>query len=380
MRRYSKSDEQSVRAHALVREWTRSDLLNGAQGARLGEEAKPDLKRTNNFLRAVLFLFTGLIVGAALLLAVELLELRGSRATSAASAVAAVLCFGSAEFLIGRFRVYRFGIEEALAVAAVVLLVIAAGQMAPRAVQPVLALMLSVGALGSLVLYYRFGFLYAGVAAIACAAMLPFQLVQSAVMQRVLAGAMLGGVFVVAGRHHLFHGDDFPGDDYAVFQAVAWAGIYLVVNLQMTFAAVTTGWFYWTTYGVIWLLPIVGLRMSIRKKDRLLMDVSAAMALATLATNKSYLGSQRQTWDPILLGLLLMGTAILIRRWLASGANGERYGFTPARLLSKDARLMSVVSTAAAAFQPQPSSPEPAAPRPRFDGGRSGGGGATGEF
>ena len=110
------------------------------------------------------------------------------------------------------------------------------------------------------------------------------------------------------------------------------------------------------------------------------MDVSAAMALATLATNKSYLGLDQRTWDPMLLGLLLMGTAILLRRWLASGPNGERYGFTSARILSKDARLMRVVSTASAAFQPQPSSLEPAAPRPHFDGGRSGGGGATGEF
>ena len=120
--------------------------------------------------------------------------------------------------------------------------------------------------------------------------------------------------------------------------------------------------------------------MGIWKKDRLLMDVGAATALATLVTNKAYLGLEHQTWDPMLLGLLLMATAILIRRWLAGGPNGERYGFTSARILSKDARLMTVVSTASAAFQPQPSSPEPAAPRPHFDGGRSGGGGATGEF
>ena len=44
------------------------------------------------------------------------------------------------------------------------------------------------------------------------------------------------------------------------------------------------------------------------------------------------------------------------------------------------AERVPVVSTASAAFQPHTSSPEPAAPRPHFDGGRSGGGGATGEF
>ena len=381
MRRYSQSEEQNVRVHALVREWMRSGLLSEAQGARLGEEVRPDLRRTNNFLRVVLFLFTALIVGAAVLLAVELLDIRDSNASAATSTVAAAFCFGLAEFLVSRFRVYRFGIEEALAVAAVVLLVFAAGQTSSRAdFQSILALMLSVGALGSLVLYARFGFLYAGIAAIACAAMVPFPLVHSAVMQRVLSGAILGGIFLMARRYHRIHGDDFPGDDYAVFQATAWAGLYVAVNLQMTSSGITPGRFYWTTYGMIWLLPIVGLRMGIKKKDRLLMAASAAMALATLATNNSYRGLEHQTWDPMLLGLLLMGTAIFIRRWLASGPNGERYGFTSARILSKDARLMTVVSTASAAFQPHTSSPEPAAPRPHFDGGRSGGGGATGEF
>ena len=68
MRRYSESDEQAVRLHALVREWVRSGLLDEGQGTRLGEEVRPDLRRTNNFLRLVLFLFTGLIVGAAVLL------------------------------------------------------------------------------------------------------------------------------------------------------------------------------------------------------------------------------------------------------------------------------------------------------------------------
>src|SRR6266850_3582626 len=165
MRRYLKSDEQNVRLHALVREWMRSGLLNEAQGATLGEEVRTGLRRTNNFLGIVLFLFTGLIVAAAFLLAIELLQLGDSGPSPAASAVAAVLCFGLAEFLVGRFHVYRFGIEEALAVAAVVLLVIAAGQTAARAdFQSTLVLMLSVGALGSLVLYGRFGFLYAGIA------------------------------------------------------------------------------------------------------------------------------------------------------------------------------------------------------------------------
>ena len=383
MRRYSESDERNVRQHALVREWMRSGLLDEAQGTRLGEELRTDLRRTNNFLRIVLFLFAGLIVGAAVLLALEVLQIRDTPRITVVCGIAAVLCFGLAEILIAEFRLYRFGVEEALAVAAVVLLLIATGGTFERAdFESIVAVMLTAGAIGSLGLYLRFGFVYAGIAAIACAALIPFQLVHVPSMQRLSAAAILACVFLIARRYRLMHGDEFPGDDYAVFQAAAWAGLYGVLNLQMAYWGIATGWFYWATYAMIWILPIAGLRLGIRNRDRLLMDVSAAMALATLATNKAYLGRQPQSWDPILFGLLLMGTAIVIRRWLASGPNGERYGFTPVRTLSKHARLMTIVSTASAAFQPQPSSPatEPATARPHFEGGRSGGAGANGEF
>ena len=381
MRRYSESDERAVRLHALVREWVRSGLLDEGQGTRLGEEVRPDLRRTNNFLRLVLFLFTGLIVGAAVLLALEVLQIRDNRPTAVVCGIAAVLCFGLAEVLIGEFRIYRFGVEEGLTVAAVVLLVLAGAGMFERGkIESIFALAFMIGAIGSLVLYGRFGFVYAGIAAIACTAMIPFPLLHSPMTQRGFAAAILAGIFLIVRRYRLIHGDEFPGDDYAVFQSAAWAGLYVTVNLEITFSGIPTGRFYWATYALIWILPIAGLRMGIRNKDRLLMDVSAAMALATLTTNNAYLGLQHQSWDPILLGLLLMGTAIVIRRWLASGPNGQRYGFTPARTLSKHARLMTVVSTVSAAFQPQPSSPEPAAAKPRFEGGRSGGAGASGEF
>src|SRR5207253_4588439 len=92
-----------------------------------------DLRRTNNFLRIVLFLFAGLIVGAAVLLALEVLQIRDTPRITVVCGIAAVLCFGLAEILIAEFRLYRFGVEEALAVAAVVLLVIATGGMFERA-------------------------------------------------------------------------------------------------------------------------------------------------------------------------------------------------------------------------------------------------------
>jgi hypothetical protein len=381
MSRYSKTDEQNVRMNDAVVEWARSGLLDGKQGAVLAKEVEPSLKRTNNFLRAVLFLFTCLITGAAVLLALTEVSNHDKTAISTICLLGAILCFGLAEVAIGQFRIYRFGIEEAFVVMAVVFVAAATFEIVDGSrYESTLSTLLAVVSCASVLVYWRFGFLYAGIAAIASAALLPFPFVESLVMERLLSAAVLLVVFLIARRLHLAYGDDFPGDDCTAFQCAAWAGLYICANLKIPPSEITGGWFYWTTYALIWILPFAGLCLGIRGKDRFLIDINVAAFLATLYTNKIYLGLERQTWDPMLLGLLLAGIAAVLRRWLVSGPKGERYGFTPARLLSVDAQVMSALSTASATFQPQLAPHQPAASHPKFDGGRSGGAGATGEF
>jgi len=381
MRRYSREAEETVQAQDLIWEWMRSGLLEKEQIPRLSEDLQTDLRRTNNFLRLVLFLFTAIIIGASVLLLIDILHITEDRARAMACVATAALCFGLAECLVAKFRVYRFGVEEALGAGAVVLVINAVAQMMSNLnmdsmlmmsnIDSILAMALALGAIGGLLLYLWFGFVYAGVIALACAAMIPFPLVHPVVVRHLLAAAILLVSFVVV-----------RGND--LFQATALVGLYVVLNLHIgPDAVLDRGSFYWTTYGMIWLLPILGLRLSLRARDRLLMDVSGAMLITTFATNKLYLGLQPQTWDPILFGLFLMIAAVWIRRWLSSGSSGARFGFTPARILNRDSRLMTVVSTASAAFQPQASPSAPAVTetaKPQFAGGRSGGAGASGEF
>jgi uncharacterized membrane protein YgcG len=114
------------------------------------------------------------------------------------------------------------------------------------------------------------------------------------------------------------------------------------------------------------------------------MDVSALLLLVTLLTNKLYLGWARHTWDPVVLGVLLIAVAVAIRRWLSTGLGGERRGFTAARILEKDRAALSRVSIAASLAPPGvgtgvggSGTPAPAEP---FGGGRSGGGGGGDRF
>jgi hypothetical protein len=111
--------------------------------------------------------------------------------------------------------------------------------------------------------------------------------------------------------------------------------------------------FYWATYAAIWILPLVGLALAVRDKHRYMLWANLTMVLATLATNKPYLGWQQHTWDPMLLGVTLVAAAIGVRRWLSRGPDGHRGGFTPQPLVaSGDRRALDVLATVAVAAQP----------------------------
>ena len=381
MRIYAQADEEKVRAEAVVREWQRSGFLDTSQAAQIANELRVDFRRTNFFLRALLFLFTSIVVAASVSLVITVFGVDEKTAQATVCVIAAILCLGAAEFLIRNFRFYRFGVEEAVAIAAVVLLGLAAAFATSGSEPDELVAPLAIGVLGGLFIYLRYGYLYAALGSIGCAAAIPFAMHVPAEGKRLIAALICAFSFSIVRRGRLQSGDDFPGDDYGLIQASAWAGLYLVLNLQISFIRYyEQSLFYWLTYAMIWILPVVGLWLSFRSKDRPLLNVSLMAALITLATNKPYLHLMRRPWDPILFGLFLIVSAVLIKRWLGKGPNAQRGGVTASRLLARDCQALAIVSTASAALQPALSpSPAPAA-KPNFDGGRSGGAGATGSF
>ena len=102
--------------------------------------------------------------------------------------------------------------------------------------------------------------------------------------------------------------------------------------------------------------------------------------ILTLVTNKPYLGWPRHTWDPMLMGALLVGIALFIQRWLKGGADGIRSGFTGRRLSGKDKQWMNAGSTAFSVLSQPGATPATAQPKDQFGGGESGGGGASSDF
>lgn len=387
MTKYDDESERIVRVKALVDEWARSGLLDQAAHARIAPTLQVSLRRTNAFLRVTLFAFGLLIVGAGVALVAVTFEVQSALAGGALCLAAGAGCAVLAEFLIARFRLYRFGVEEAAVTAAALLVAVGSGLVASpvsgRSDDPQLIVALVAGTIAWFAVYVRFGYLYAAVLAMVCASLVPFQLDLPEATTRLLSASLLGGCFNVARVKRRAPGSEFPGDGYASIQALAWLGLYALLNLQL-FSSVAPSArqsaFYWFTYVAVWLLPAIGLWVGIRDRNRALIDVSVALALATLVTNKPYLGLEHQSWDPILFGGFLIGVAVSLRRWLERGEGGRRSGFTASRLLRSDNELLAQAGTASSAFGAVPMATPDSPSSDSFKGGQSGGAGGGASF
>ena len=392
MRIYSAPDEETLRARAFLKEWADDGLITGEQRQRMEQDTGCDLRRTNIFLRVVLFLFTLIIVGAAAgLFFVVFFERAASRTAGFFLLIFAVLSYAGAEIAAGKVGLFRYGIEEALAVCSVIFLSLGIGSMTQFGAVVVPA----AGALLSLWIWQRFGLAYMFLAAMVFAIFLPSHWTSSYPAQHVIVAALyLIGLAVVAAvrsRHRL----DYLNVGYSLVEAFLWLGIYAAVNLQFPSLQRLGFWwgvpgsnvefgtaFYWGTWIAIWILPAAILVRAVHSKDKWVLAAGLLAATLTLITNQPYLGWPRHTWDPMLLGILLIVVALFVRRWLAAGGGGVRRGFTAERLSSKDQRWLSGASSVIGIAGPQSIAPHPQASTPgvQFGGGDSGGGGATSDF
>jgi hypothetical protein len=398
VRAYSADSEEAQRARDLLKDWAGEKLLTGAQYQTMEQETVCELRRTNIFLRLVLFLFTMIIVGAAVGLFVAIFRLQLEGQAGIFLLVFAAISYVAAELAVSEARLYRFGIEEALAVCSVGFL--CAGMQAalfsgkPYSAKPEIVVP-AAGAIASLWIWHRFGLPYASAAAMIFVVWLPSYWTSSHSAQHTIVAAIyVVGLFIVIAVRSRYR-FTYLDDQYSIAEALLWLGIYLAINLQLSSVNLLGQWwggplagtefsrpFYWATWVLIWCLPPLVLARGLRLKDRFVIAVGALVAILTLITNKPYLGWQRQTWDPMLLGALLISVALFIRRWLADGPGEIRHGFTAQRLSGKDKGWMSVGATALGLVSPNiaTASPQPSNPDVHFGGGDSGGAGATSDF
>jgi hypothetical protein len=400
VRIYTESSEETLRARKLLTQWTGDGSLSKEQYQRLEQDTVSGLRITHIFLRLVLFFFTMIGVVAAVALFFTIVLPRPSEPTTGIFfLIFAAVSYAAAEVAVTRARLYRYGIEEALAVCSVALLFEGLDLFffsgIPHSSREIQFVVPAVGAVASLWIWYRFNLWYAFPAAMIFAIFLPGYWTPSHTAHHVFIAVLYAAGLIYIAPIRSRHRFDYLEDAYSLSEAFLWLGVYLILNLKISALSLPSQWwsntrpasefavpFYWTTWVLIWCLPPVILARGVRQKDRLILAVGAITTVLTLVTNKPYLGWQRHTWDPILLGIALTSVALFLRRWLALGPGGVRYGFTAARLSGKDKHAMSVGSAVLGLVTPQSITPAPQPTNPdfRFGGGGSGGGGASGDF
>ena len=178
MTRYTDEEELRMRLQRSVKDWTRAGLLRTDQGAQLEADLRVDLRRTGIMLRLGLALFTTVLVSAFVLLTWVSLGISGDSATGILALVLGATCLWAADALVAGFRLYRYGVEEALVVSSVGLCGVGVAMVANSLFRvhdsPAIAVALAAAAAVSGYAYHRLGLWYAGVAAIVCAALIRF--------------------------------------------------------------------------------------------------------------------------------------------------------------------------------------------------------------
>jgi len=174
------------------------------------------------------------------------------------------------------------------------------------------------------------------------------------------------------------------------FLAVALASFYAAVNIYLLDTHVFTGFLYhhyadeffprWLSISLTATLPCVILFIGIAGRRRLFLILGFGFALFSLITLRMYVHIA-PPWVVLTgAGILLLVIAGLLRRYLDSGVNGERAGFTAAPLTEPQEKHRGVEILASVAAM-TPSAPA-AAENSQFhgNGGQFGGGGASGNF
>ena len=128
------------------------------------------------------------------------------------------------------------------------------------------------------------------------------------------------------------------------------------------------------------LYPLAILAWGLRARDRILIVTGVVAAALSLTTIRFYI-HVAPLWAVLAAsGAALAGTSLLLERWLRSGVDAERFGFTAAPLYDEGRRERLLPVAAAFAMAPAARIVPDAQPGVGGKGGTFGGGGVDGSF
>ena len=408
---YSSRQEEKLFIRRQARTWKRSGLIDDDQLREIVDHTDPNLRLTNLFFRMIFFIFACICASTLLGLFVWLTGMKGESAFAWTFIIAGMLFYVLAEYGVTEYRLYRHGIEEALAVSAMVLIcsglyigvnnLFISGRFTPiHAIFLCLVFAISAGWI-----HLRFGYLYSAIISLIALCIIPFQMSLTPAGERGLLLLVLCLIVFMSTSFDKPDIEDSRKERNTLIQACLLVGVYFTVNLHILRLAGSTindagiiplhplvfafprnlksfpSYVYWSSYVLTFLIPAIGITWGIRSRKRLIINGNLIFACLTLVTSKSYLGLEHYAWDPAILGIMLVIISIVMSRWLRSGPDGNRSGFTEKDILKPGTHGIKLADVAAALTPGFTDTRQPQAQSEAyFHEGKSGGGGASRDF
>jgi hypothetical protein len=384
---------QSVRAAAAG--WRRAGIVDDERLAAIEARFPDDRHRAKPAVAALFFLFTLIAIGGAAGFVAALVKLEKSGAIATLLLVFGIGLTALTEILTGSPRPARNGIDAGTSLCAVGFLTAFAGwsfsELAHLRGDLPLAATFGIAAILLAMAAWRWGYaLYGGGSAAAFLGGFLF----------VDGGRLAWIVLPLTAAPLLLRGADSPRLPPAHRAActtalgVALIGLYAAFNLR----SYDMGWLehflryrspapFWPMPGLApvaiagtVLVPIVYLVLGLRSRRSVFLLTGVATAAASLVTLRYYVHFA-PLWGVLAVsGLLLIAVALALRRYLDSGPDHERGGFT-AEPLFEDPDRLRLLEAGAAVLSLSPAA-RPAHDEPKFTGGGGsfGGGGSSSEF
>ncbi len=391
MRREAALADRHREVRQAARAWRRAGSIDEATLAAIDAAYPDDRARLGPVFRTLAFVFGVLALDA--FFGVIALASHGRHEFGAASLFFAVALVAATEVLIGPLKRADSGIETATALLSVVWALVGIGVLSDTTLdseRDVLSLVLATGVLLATAGSVRWGSpLLAAMATVS-----GFLLLAQAPGGRLLwmAVALAAFPLLVSGGEKAALA---PSHRRSLQSALvlAIAALYVAVNLVSwdghwleslavaghrpspapalrPLAMLATA-----------LVPLAVLAFGVVTRRVLLIDVGILLGVASLVTVRAYL-HLLPVWAVLAgCGAAALLAVLALRRWLASGPSGERFGYTAEPLFEDAGRRRSAeIVGALVTFGPAPAARPAEATGLKPGGGQYGGGGASSEF
>jgi len=389
--------ERSQEVREAARDWGAEGLIDAVALAAIEAAHPDDRRRLSPSFRALAFAATGIAVAAAFYLLVVLMDLDGARAFRGLALFFGAALGAASEYLRGPLRLMRAGTETATALAAGLFLQMGLAVTLfgddPWSEEEPLRMLLLLGILVFGALAWRHG---SATAAAVAAGQLAALLARFPASRWSWTLAAMALIPLSAQGGSAARLSPSQRRACTVVLVMALVGLYAAWHVLswdfQLFESGFSGRFQGAIYGegqrgllrglfiaATALLPLAMIAWGTASRRRVILNAGILLAAASLATVRYYVHLAPLWLNLCAFGILLIGLALGVRRWLERGAAGERHGWTARALLGGSAsRRLAETAVALAVAAPQPV-PE-AEPGFSGEGGRSGGAGASGDW